>query len=93
MFLCRRYPTVERRAKLVSPKLYHPIPGDSELAQAVQLKCTESTQKVTVRMHIACMYVVPAKYVFAVSLLLSENEMHTRVVTQPTVVHIISFRF
>lgn len=42
----RRYPTVERRAKLlVAPSLFCPLPPDSEICEAVLLNCSEPTEE------------------------------------------------
>lgn len=45
-FLCSRFPTVERRARSASPSLYHTLPFDKEICDAVLLKCTEHTKEV-----------------------------------------------
>ena len=42
----RRYPTVERRCKLLTPSLYHALPTDTQLCEAVITKCSEPTEKV-----------------------------------------------
>ena len=44
--LHRRYPTVERRARLTSHTLYYPLPHDSDICDAVLLKCSKPTEEV-----------------------------------------------
>jgi AP-5 complex subunit mu-1 len=41
----KRYPTVERRCKLLAPSLYYSIPGDSQLCEAVLTKCSETSEE------------------------------------------------
>lgn len=41
----KRYPTVERRCKLLAPSLYHALPADSQLCDAVITKCSEPTEE------------------------------------------------
>ena len=45
--LHRRYPTVERRARLISPTLYYALPHDNDICDAVMLKCSKPTEEVT----------------------------------------------
>ena len=42
----RRYPTVERRCKLLAPSLYHALPADTQLCEAVITKCSDPTEEV-----------------------------------------------
>ena len=44
--LHRRYPTVERRARLISPALYYALPHDNDICDAVMLKCSKPTEEV-----------------------------------------------
>jgi AP-5 complex subunit mu-1 len=41
----KRYPTVERRCKLLAPSLYHALPADPQLCEAVITKCSEPTEE------------------------------------------------
>ena len=55
----RRFPTVERRCKLLSPSLYHALPSDLQLCEAVITKCSETTKEVHIHrhsMHFACVF-------------------------------------
>lgn len=45
-YLTRRFPTVERRARLISPARYYALPHDNGICDAVLLKCSEPTEEV-----------------------------------------------
>lgn len=49
MFLCRRYPTVERRvryAKGLKPESYFPLPEDTIIGAEAVKKCSKADEQV-----------------------------------------------
>lgn len=58
LLFLRRFPTVERRCKLLSPSPYHALPADPQLCEAVITKCSETTKEVyTLYTDIQYMYI------------------------------------